>query len=79
LERYTSNYKGAAYGWDVTPAQVGAGRAAIDAPIDGLFFAGHWSSPGGGVTGVSYSGMMAAQKILGITSVDEFWQRLNSK
>ncbi len=79
LERYTSNYKGAAYGWDVTPAQVGAGRAAIDAPIEGLFFAGHWSSPGGGVTGVSYSGMMAAQKILGITRVDEFWQRLNSK
>ncbi|MFW5443605.1 MAG: phytoene desaturase family protein [Methylococcaceae bacterium] len=79
LERYTSNYKGSAYGWDVTPEQVGSTRAAIDSSIEGLYFTGHWSSPGGGVTGVSYSGMMAAQKVLGITRVDEFWQCINTK
>lgn len=74
LERYTSNYKGAAYGWDVTPEQAGANRVANKSPINGLYFAGHWSTPGGGVYGVSYSGMLAAQQILGIDKQDAFWQ-----
>lgn len=74
LERYTSNYKGAAYGWDVTPEQAGANRVANKSPIKGLYFAGHWSTPGGGVYGVSYSGMLAAQQILGINELEAFWQ-----
>lgn len=74
LERYTSNYKGSAYGWDVTPEQAGANRIANKSPINGLYFAGHWSTPGGGVYGVSYSGMLAAQQILGIDKQEAFWE-----
>ncbi|NOQ37202.1 MAG: FAD-dependent oxidoreductase [Methylococcaceae bacterium] len=77
LERYTSNYKGAAYGWDVTPEQAGANRVANKSPIDGLFFAGHWSTPGGGVYGVCYSGVLAAQKVLQIEQQQEFWKLFN--
>jgi len=73
MQRYTLNHKGAAYGWDVTPKQVGANRIANKAPIDGLFFAGHWATPGGGVYGVSYSGVQAAQKVLGLSQQKELW------
>jgi prolycopene isomerase len=79
LERYTSNYKGAAYGWDVTPEQAGANRVANKSPINGLYFAGHWSTPGGGVYGVSYSGMLAAQQILGINKQEAFWQLFSNQ
>lgn len=74
MERYTSNYKGSAYGWDITPEQAGASRVANKSPIEGLYFAGHWSTPGGGVYGVSYSGMLAAQQILGINEQEAFWR-----
>jgi phytoene desaturase len=74
LQRYTLNHKGAAYGWDVTPEQAGANRVANKSPINGLYFAGHWSTPGGGVYGVSYSGMLAAQQILGIDKQETFWE-----
>ncbi|MEN8260557.1 MAG: NAD(P)/FAD-dependent oxidoreductase [Pseudomonadota bacterium] len=47
LERYTLNRLGAAYGWDVTPEQVGPNRLPNKSPLSGLFFAGHWSSAGG--------------------------------
>ena len=42
-------------------------------PIQGLYFAGHWSSPGGGVYGVSVSGVQVVQKILGIRKQSDFW------
>lgn len=74
MERYTSGHKGSAYGWDVTPEQTGANRPANKSPINGLYFADHWSTPEGGIYGVCYSGMQAAQQILGITGQDDFWQ-----
>jgi prolycopene isomerase len=74
LARYTSNYKGAAYGWQMSPEQTGASRVANKSPIEGLYFAGHWSTPGGGIYGVSYSGMLAAQQILGVEKQEEFWR-----
>ena len=73
MQRYTLNHKGAAYGWAVTPEQVGANRVANKAPVDGLYFAGHWTTPGGGVYGVSYSGMQTAQAILGLNKQEELW------
>jgi len=73
LQRYTLNHRGAAYGWDVSPKQVGANRIANKAPIEGLYFAGHWTTPGGGVYGVSYSGVQTAQKVLGLTKQQELW------
>jgi prolycopene isomerase len=75
LERYTSNYKGAAYGWASTPEQSGPNRLAQRSPIDGLYFAGHWAAPGGGIYGVSFSGMQVAQQILGSPSQQQFWQQ----
>lgn len=76
MERYTQNYQGAAYGWDVTPNQVGSLRTPNKSPIDGLYFAGHWSSPGGGVYGVSLSGVQATQNVLGITKQADLWSYL---
>jgi prolycopene isomerase len=75
--RYTQNYQGAAYGWDVSPAQVGPARIQNQSPVKGLYFAGHWSSPGGGVYGVSVSGVQAAQKVLGIRKQSDFWESIS--
>jgi len=77
MHRYTQNYQGAAYGWDVTPGQVGPARIQNQSPIKGLFFAGHWASPGGGVYGVSVSGVQAVQKVLGIRKQSDFWRSIN--
>lgn len=76
MQRYTMNHKGAAYGWDVTPKQAGANRAGNKAPIDGLFFVGHWTTPGGGVYGVTYSAVQVTQKILGLNQQSELWDKL---
>lgn len=76
MERYTLNRHGASYGWDLTPGQVGSNRILNQSPIEGLYFAGHWSNPGGGIYGVSVSGVQTAQKILGIQEQDAFWARL---
>ncbi|MCK5188897.1 MAG: NAD(P)/FAD-dependent oxidoreductase [Methylococcales bacterium] len=78
MQRYTQNHQGAAYGWDVTPSQVGPSRIQNQSPIKGLYFAGHWSSPGGGVYGVSVSGVQAAQKVLGIRKQSEFWDSIQA-
>ncbi len=78
MQRYTLNEKGAAYGWAATPEQVGANRIANKAPIDGLYFAGHWTTPGGGIYGVSYSGVQTAQKVLGLKKQDELWDLCSS-
>jgi len=77
LARYTLNYHGAAYGWAMTPNQTGANRVANKSPIAGLYFAGHWAAPGGGIYGVSYSGMSTAQQILNIPTQQQFWQLFN--
>jgi phytoene desaturase len=74
LQRYTQNYQGAAYGWEVMPTQVDPARAKNISPVSGLYFAGHWSSPGCGVYGVSVSGVQVAQKILGIKKASDLWQ-----
>jgi prolycopene isomerase len=66
MERYTSNASGAIYGWELSPGQVGAGRPSNRTPIDGLYLAGHWAQPGGGVYGVVVSGVEAAASVLGV-------------
>ena len=78
MERYTLNHQGAAYGWQVTPEQVGPNRIANQSPLQGLYFAGHWSRPGGGIYGVCVSGMLAAQQVLGITRQEAFWEFVSS-
>ncbi|MGR9105693.1 MAG: phytoene desaturase family protein [Gammaproteobacteria bacterium] len=67
--RYTGNYEGAAYGWDMSPSQIGPARIANQSPLKGLYFSGHWTSPGGGVYGVSVSGVKTAEKVLGLNKI----------
>ncbi len=73
MQRYTLNEQGAAYGWELTPDQVGVNRVGSNNGITGLHFAGHWASPGGGIYGVSVSGMQVAQSLLGFSTQEAFW------
>jgi prolycopene isomerase len=66
MERYTRNDSGALYGFELTPAQVGPGRLDNRTPLPGLFLAGHWTRPGGGVVGVVRSGLRTARLALGL-------------
>ncbi len=79
MQRYTQNHQGAAYGWDVIPSQIDPIRAKNTSPITGLYFAGHWSSPGCGVYGVTMSGMQAARQVLGIKKPSDLWEILLAK
>jgi prolycopene isomerase len=45
---------------------VGPGRIDNKTPLPGLFLAGHWTRPGGGVVGVVRSGMRTAWLALGL-------------
>lgn len=74
MERYTLNTNGAAYGWELTPEQVGANRLTHHTPVNGLFLTGHWTMPGGGINGVSISGVQTAQAILEFSKLSDFWQ-----
>ncbi|MCX7114262.1 MAG: NAD(P)/FAD-dependent oxidoreductase [Proteobacteria bacterium] len=76
LERYTLNHQGAAYGWAPTPGQIGPNRPGVRGPLPGLFQAGHWARPGGGVAGVSVSAVLAAQAVLGIPRQEDFWRAM---
>jgi phytoene dehydrogenase-like protein len=63
--RYTLNYHGAMLGWEMSPDQLGEERPGIQGPLRNLFFTGHWTRPGGGITPVMISAMQAANAILG--------------
>jgi all-trans-retinol 13,14-reductase len=65
LERYTRNTAGALYGWDLSPRHVGPGRPGPETDVRGLYLAGHWAKPGGGITGAALSGILAARTIAG--------------
>ncbi|BCX89875.1 prolycopene isomerase [Methylomarinovum tepidoasis] len=77
MMRYTFNHQGAAYGWAASPRQVGPGRPAVETPLPGLYLAGHWATPGGGVYGAALSGVMAAQAVLGIPEQEMLWRRVS--
>jgi len=62
MNRYTGNTAGAIYGWDASPKSL-ASRLAMETPVPGLFLAGHWTRPGGGLYAVVTSGQLAAKKV----------------
>ena len=64
LKRYTLNSKGAAYGWAVTNDQIASNRLSHITPLKGLYLAGHWTTPGPGISSVVSSGWKAANIIL---------------
>jgi phytoene dehydrogenase-like protein len=76
LNRYTLNTKGALVGWENTPAQVGPHRPGPRTSIQGLYIAGHWSRPSGGVYGVMASGCYAVQSILGYKTLAKLFKAL---
>lgn len=58
LERYTGNSGGAAFGWEQIP---GNPRTPVSTPVAGLYNAGHWTYPGGGIESVTATGIVAAE------------------
>jgi len=62
---FTWNRHGAMLGWEMSPEQLGAARPGVTSPISGLYFTGHWTRPGGGITPVMISATHAAGAISG--------------
>ncbi len=62
--RYTSNYRGAVYGWDQTLDNSGPRRMPHKTPVKNLYLAGAWTSPGGGYGGVIPSGLQCFAEIM---------------
>lgn len=61
--RYTLNHHGAMLGWEMSPDQLGEYRPGIQGPFKNLYFIGHWTQPGGGITPVMISALRAAKQI----------------
>jgi prolycopene isomerase len=78
LERYTLNQQGAMYGWANAPNQTMPKRLPHQLPVSGLFLAGHWTEPGSSCFRVVFSGVQAAQSILGYATPVELFQALYS-
>jgi prolycopene isomerase len=62
--RYTSNYKGAIYGFDQTIDNSGQNRLGHATPIRNLYLSGAWSKPGHGYGGVIYGGLLCFAEIM---------------
>ena len=60
---YTLNQGGSMLGWEMAPDQLGADRPGINGPFEGLYYTGHWTRPGGGITPVITSAMSVAEAI----------------
>lgn len=60
----SGNPMGSAYGWAHIPEQSGIKRLNIKTPVSGMYLAGHWTMPGGGIPGVITSGQICAKVIL---------------
>jgi phytoene dehydrogenase-like protein len=63
--RFTLNERGAMLGWEMSPDQLGERRPGIEGGVRGLYFAGHWVRPGGGITPVIVSAVRAAEAVVG--------------
>lgn len=64
LQRYTLNYKGAAFGWAATPSQLADPDFKKPSFLRNLYLTGHWTTHGLGIPGVVYSGYDVAASIL---------------
>lgn len=71
IERFTHNFNGAAYGFDITSANLSQALSALSmkhqpfkTDSQRILFASAWSSLSHGLTGASLAGYQAAQSIL---------------
>jgi prolycopene isomerase len=62
--RYTSNYRGAVYGWDQTLNNSGQTRLSQKTPVKNLYLAGAWTRPGHGYGAVIPSGLQCFAQIM---------------
>ncbi len=62
--RYTSNYRGAIYGWDQTLDNSGMRRLAQTTPVKNLYLSSAWTNPGGGYQAVIMSGLQCAAQLM---------------
>jgi all-trans-retinol 13,14-reductase len=62
--RYTSNYRGAIYGWDQTVDNSGNRRFPNRTPIKNLYLVGAWTNPGHGYGAVIPSGLQCFAQIM---------------
>ena len=62
--RYTSNYRGAIYGWDQTVNNSGQSRLPHTTPIKNLYLSGAWTKPGHGYSAVLRSGLSCFAEIM---------------
>lgn len=62
--RYAGALGGSIYGFDQPPHDSPAWRMAHKGPLDGLYFVGAWTRPGGGFGPAMLSGQMAGAQIL---------------
>ncbi|MBW1783492.1 MAG: NAD(P)/FAD-dependent oxidoreductase [Deltaproteobacteria bacterium] len=62
--RYTRNPQGAIYGFEQSMDNAFMNRIKNRTPIKGLYLAGAWGAPGGGIAGVLRSGQSTFTKIL---------------
>lgn len=62
--RYTSNYRGAIYGFDQTLNNSGQNRIGHRTPVKNLYLSGAWSKPGHGYGGVLGSGLQCFGEIM---------------
>lgn len=60
---FTLNHRGAMLGWEMSPDQLGEHRPALNGLVKNLYFVGHWTQPGGGITPVIVSAMRVAETI----------------
>jgi all-trans-retinol 13,14-reductase len=63
-QRFTLNHQGAMLGWEMSPEQLGTGRPDFTSRIKNLYFAGHWTRPGGGITPVIASAQQVAAAVV---------------
>jgi phytoene dehydrogenase-like protein len=61
--QFTINHRGAMLGWEMSPDQLGENRPALNGMMKNLYFTGHWTQPGGGITPVIVSAMEVARRI----------------
>jgi prolycopene isomerase len=62
--RYASTMGGSIYGFSQPPWDNMVWRMGHRGPLDGLYFAGAWTQPGGGFEPTIMSGQMAGRAIL---------------
>jgi len=62
--RYTGSHRGAIYGFDQVLGNSGPTRIPHATPIQGLYLAGAWTTPGHGYSGVIWSGVECFAEVM---------------